>query len=1564
MSSNRSTALYGLLMQATAGDCLATKAPPSSSASQSDEGLKWMAWKKKQGMSKEQAMQAYIDQMDLIDEELTTGGAALMDATGGNAALYRSNEGLYSSQDSISKTGVLYKQRDVFKGWRARTFVLKDKLLTYYLHDDDPVPRSTLILEGCRVQPLKDGHTYTVKKEGSGESLPLFPFSITHPDSNQAYHLAATSQEETDEWIRTLKMAAAGPRRVSLRRKPSVDSRLWQQQQQQRSQHSSSENLAASGDGGGGGGGGSSSTSRPSSSFGLPLPEAGGFVAPGNAALMPPELRSKVSRALQAVLDNTEGGDGVGWELTSTRSDVQVYRRPGLVNSFRGEGRIPAHPVSVLLAVMDLSQRQAYDTHFEFGRRVKMYNGHTSLDYHHYRAVWPTSARDMYNLVHWQVLDNGTIVVVAFSDEDRHPDEAGCVRAECLLAGWVIRPVPPLSHAERGGEIKSGEAEVTLESQVSFVLQTDLKGNLPHQVQNKVSESQPLIIAALRKFLAEHQQRSQSRLRGKNAAGGGGGGGGAGGSSGGGKAPTDLYACTLPLYSNYQVEQAMDNLNRRLLAMDATATSGGGSSQARSSSSASPTSMLARTMSGGAGSLSGSGSGLPAARKAMHQRSLTMREIMSNLAPHIDAQVEDAVFAALEKEASFPFVGGKRRRGGKPVEGGENGNVQGKAADGWELLEERELDGSEGTGSSSGSGSSLKDRSYLNEKDATDVSVLNVCSEGVIGHPPAAVLKALTTLDLVNIWSSAAEFSTHDVLYNVHTWVTYQRLKAMFPMPTRDVCQLVHWRVVENGKRIVVVAVDDSTHPEEEGYIRAHQTEQWVLDAVQDGRATRVFCMFSLDIKGIMTKAVRKELTDKQASVIPSVRKFLDEYMRAGGAGRGGGKDLEGVEGVIPQLNAVDISNEALQPLVLAWNRWSPTMIPDRMHISPTVEELKVAAAAREGRPTTVYRDLLGTEGEGSGEGTDTVAPLGMVGGKSAAAVLKTVLARSVSAPVVPPAEQKRASLAMPRYTLAPSPLPVMPQQYSIHNSGSSTSVRSGTSSPQPHHRPPRHRAGAGSKLRQSRAEGEGGGDDEADDEADEEEEEEEEMRGVVPSVPPSPVASLRSLAAAPQTPDHTWAGAGIHHTPSRPPSSRLGNDSPSIIFRGPTPSTLAAASVERPSPARLATRKAGGAAMGSSSAWSLTGRFAVLLLPVVVYYLAAAPELTGGSLEAALFGSSSSSSSSSSMQAYRGLAFALSLLVAVRYFVSAQARGSRANGDGAASVTEWGQDSIKHRVQVRFPVEIRKLKRYIETKQREAGGLNITVLHVTMRALGMALQQIPELNGHRVLGCFVPSPTADVSCELRLRDGTFALLKVGEVDRKSVADISRMLALKSQALSQGRDVYYNRRKLLVRWCPNFLFPTLDALFAFLGAGLGLSLPWLGIRSFPQGGCIVLTSPAVTSSKGSSCESDFVVEPEPSPSAAFLTPLVLTIGAITSVPKAAHGHPPPPQHQQGGDVVLVPVLNLSLMVQLHQGGASLQHVRRLTELVHKYMADPRLLDALDAASLGSATGGGGGSSAR
>ena len=66
-----------------------------------------------------------------------------------------------------------------------------------------------------------------------------------------------------------------------------------------------------------------------------------------------------------------------------------------------------------------------------------------------------------------------------------------------------------------------------------------------------------------------------------------------------------------------------------------------------------------------------------------------------------------------------------------------------KGTDGWELYEARAVEGGDAASAAAG-----QDLSYLNEKDATDVSVLNVCSEGTIRHPPAAVLKVSACLCL------------------------------------------------------------------------------------------------------------------------------------------------------------------------------------------------------------------------------------------------------------------------------------------------------------------------------------------------------------------------------------------------------------------------------------------------------------------------------------------------------------------------------------------------------------------------------------------------------------------------------------------------------------------------------------------------------------------------------------------------------------------------------------------------------------------------------------------------
>lgn len=82
----------------------------------------------------------------------STGGGGGGDAgsAGGGEAGGTSSHGsdTGSIAASITRQGTLYKQRDVFKGWRPRHFVLSDYFLQYYIEPDDVLPRNTLDLTG------------------------------------------------------------------------------------------------------------------------------------------------------------------------------------------------------------------------------------------------------------------------------------------------------------------------------------------------------------------------------------------------------------------------------------------------------------------------------------------------------------------------------------------------------------------------------------------------------------------------------------------------------------------------------------------------------------------------------------------------------------------------------------------------------------------------------------------------------------------------------------------------------------------------------------------------------------------------------------------------------------------------------------------------------------------------------------------------------------------------------------------------------------------------------------------------------------------------------------------------------------------------------------------------------------------------------------------------------------------------------------------------------------------------------------------------------------------------
>ena len=114
----------------------------------------------------------------------------------------KSNRTASSHSAAVTFEGILYKQRDVFKGWRPRHFKLQDVFLHYYLEKDDINPRKSMELTGCSVDIIKP------TKVGDVE---YFPLIISHPKSTKAYNLATLAKADCDAWVDAISQAASRP---------------------------------------------------------------------------------------------------------------------------------------------------------------------------------------------------------------------------------------------------------------------------------------------------------------------------------------------------------------------------------------------------------------------------------------------------------------------------------------------------------------------------------------------------------------------------------------------------------------------------------------------------------------------------------------------------------------------------------------------------------------------------------------------------------------------------------------------------------------------------------------------------------------------------------------------------------------------------------------------------------------------------------------------------------------------------------------------------------------------------------------------------------------------------------------------------------------------------------------------------------------------------------------------------------------------------------------------------------------------------------------------------------
>jgi pyruvate/2-oxoglutarate dehydrogenase complex dihydrolipoamide acyltransferase (E2) component len=145
----------------------------------------------------------------------------------------------------------------------------------------------------------------------------------------------------------------------------------------------------------------------------------------------------------------------------------------------------------------------------------------------------------------------------------------------------------------------------------------------------------------------------------------------------------------------------------------------------------------------------------------------------------------------------------------------------------------------------------------------------------------------------------------------------------------------------------------------------------------------------------------------------------------------------------------------------------------------------------------------------------------------------------------------------------------------------------------------------------------------------------------------------------------------------------------------------------------------------------------------------------------------------------------------------------------------------------------------YLDRLKRSSGE-KVTFTHLIGKCIGEALKRAPTLNGYLRLGSYIPHATVDIAYLVALEEGAnLAKAKVCDVDKKSVSDIARELRLLAEKLHKGKDEQFAKSQGLVKSLPTWLLRPLLWFTGLLTSSFGISMPALGLESFPFGACVI-----------------------------------------------------------------------------------------------------------------------------
>lgn len=238
--------------------------------------------------------------------------------------------------------------------------------------------------------------------------------------------------------------------------------------------------------------------------------------------------------------------------------------------------------------------------------------------------------------------------------------------------------------------------------------------------------------------------------------------------------------------------------------------------------------------------------------------------------------------------------------------------------------------------------------------------------------------------------------------------------------------------------------------------------------------------------------------------------------------------------------------------------------------------------------------------------------------------------------------------------------------------------------------------------------------------------------------------------------------------------------------------------------------------------------------------------------------------------------------------------------------------------------LDVSKTRKYIEEK-RKATGEHITITHVVLRSLGLAMSKAPSVNGHIVFGKYYPAPTVDISCLVAVDGGKdLGVCRLPECDKMSLVDVCARVRGDAKKIRSGGDKGQEDRNKLMAVLHTYVIRQMVNFFGWLGSAVGLRIKPLGVEPYMFGSCMV-TSIGMMGL-------DMAFAPITPYSQ---VPMLVTVGSIEDRAVVVHGK-----------VVVRPILTITTTIDHRYVDGS--EAARMAQNVKKCVEDPSLLEPVDA----------------